>query len=319
MPELRAPFPSEINRHADAVHEGTVAWLERFGAFPGEKDYRRFYATRIGRLAARFHPDAPPEVLQLVSDWYGWMFYWDDRRDESELGGRPGLLADVNERLLGIIRGKEPEEEGALAHALWDLRGRVIAEAPTEAWMRRFVDSVEEHFRSTVWEAENRASGTVPDVETYVRMRPVTGGLNVDTRFVEMAERARTDEVWWHPAVRRLVEASNNAVCWANDVFSLDKELRRGDVHNLVLVLRHARGLELREAIERVVEMHNAEVRAFAEAASLLAGDGRRIEPDLERFVDVLRARMRGFLDWAEESGRYRTSVRIAPPPEVSR
>lgn len=317
LPKLHSPFPSRINPHADAVHESTIEWLHGFRVFKDESAYRRFDATRIGRLAARFHPDASPETLQLVSRWYAWMFFRDDQRDESDLGMQPELLAASNARFVEILEGSKPGVgEDALAHALWDLRARIRDAGLFGAWMVRFVGSVREHFDSTVWEATNRSLGAIPDIDSYIRMRPVTGGLNVDTQFIEVAEHTRLPAtVRGNPVLQTLTRTSNNSVCWANDVFSLEKEARRGEVHNLVLILEHEENLTRSDAVDRAIEMHNAEVRTFVDSASQLrASAGGRPDESLDRFVGVLVARMRGFLDWANESGRYEPSYGSSPP-----
>ncbi len=190
LPRLRCPFPPVINGHADTIHENTVEWLHRFRVFEGEVAYRNFYATNIGRLAARFHPNASLEILQLVSDWYAWMFLKDDQRDESDFGKHPELLAAANNRYLEILKGTDPRAgEQPLIYALKDLQQRLVAKAPTGIWMRRFPRSVAEHFTSTVWEATNRSRGSKPDLKSYLRMRPITGGLYVDTEFIGITER----------------------------------------------------------------------------------------------------------------------------------
>jgi 5-epi-alpha-selinene synthase len=312
LPDLYVPFPSAINEHADAVHQRTTEWLRRSLVLADEAAYRRFSGIKIGRLAARFHPDVPLDALQLISDWYGWMFFWDDQRDETEIGKQPSLLADRNVGFLEVLTGSGRPERSPLARALWDLRERLLAEVATEAWMRRFVGSIEEHFASTVWEATNRSLGITPDIDSYVRMRPVTGGLNIDTQFIEIAENAYPPpKIWRNDTVLRMVLASNNAVCWANDIFSLEKEIRRNDVHNLVLILQQEQGLTLQAALERAIEMHNAEVRVFIDSASQLQRSDGAIDGVLRRFATILQTRMRGFVDWAHESGRYRSSVGV--------
>lgn len=318
LPKLYSPFPSRINPHADAVHERTIEWLHGFRVFKDEVAYERFHAIRIGRLAARFHPDASLQTLQLISKWYAWMFFRDDQRDESELGKQPELLAASNARFIEILEGSKPRGgEEALAQALWDLRSQVWDEALFGAWMGRFVGSVREHFDSTVWEANNRSRGTIPDIDSYIRMRPVTGGLNVDTQFIEIAEHARLPAtVRANPVLQTLTRTSNNSVCWANDIFSLEKEVRRGEVHNLILILEREGKITRQDAVYRAIEMHDAEVGTFVDAVSRLRSSvGEQPNENLDRFVGVLMSRMSGFLDWANESRRYETSLSI-PPPE---
>lgn len=307
LPELYCPFPPALSPHAGAVHGATSKWARRFGLASGGSVLRRIEVGKLGFLAGRFHPEAPRDELQLVSDLYLWMFLRDDRCDESELGEDPELLASTDSRFLDILGGARPRgEDDPLGHALHDLGRRVVSKAPSALWLRRFVRSVRAHFDSTLWETANRAEGSTPDLATYARMRPVTGGMHVDACLIEMTRRmVLPSDVLGHPAVRYLTRASNNAVCWANDLFSLEKELKSGDVHNLVVVLRDAHGLTLPEAVERATEMHDAEVGGFLEAESRLPSFGAAIDANLERYLSGLRARMRGNLDWSLESGRY--------------
>ncbi len=307
LPELYCPFPPALSMHAEAVHEATVDWARRFELAEEGSTVRQIRASKLGLLAGRFHPEAPREELRLVSDWYLWMFVRDDRCDETELGENPRLLASKDSRFMDILEGAEPRSgEDPLGRALHDLRRRVVSKAPSSLWVRRFVRTVRAHFDSSLWETANRAEGLTPDLATYVRMRPVTGGMHVDAGLIEMTKKIfLASDVLEHPAVRSLTTASNNVVCWANDLFSLEKELKSGDVHNLVVVLREARGLSLQEAVERATELHDAEIRGFLQAESRLPSFGPIVDVNLARYVASLRARMRGNLDWSLESGRY--------------
>ncbi len=108
LPQLYYPFSPVISPYADAIHENTLEWLGRFEVFDEDAAYNAFYSSHIGRLAARFHPDASQDALQLVSDWYAWMFLKDDQRDESDFGKHPELLAAANNRYLEILKGADP-------------------------------------------------------------------------------------------------------------------------------------------------------------------------------------------------------------------
>jgi 5-epi-alpha-selinene synthase len=323
LPELYYPFAPAISEHADTVHRSTVSWACRFGLLPSEKAYLLFRSAGIGRLVARTHPDSPLEDLRLISDWYSWLFIRDDVRDDSEVGRNPEKLSCVDGRLLDVLEGAEPEnEEQPLVHALRDLRDRLLARlrarSLSRAWMRRFERAVREHLESTLWEASNRARGATPDLDSYVRMRPLTGGLSIITELVEIVEGTHLPaEVRGHAAVRRLTDASHNVVCWANDILSLEKELSRGDVNNLVVVLRHSLGLDLQRAVERAAEMHDAEMRTFVDLSARLPSFGIAVDANLGRYVAALRSRMRGVFDWSYESRRYGTPPRPGAGPWI--
>ena len=307
LPKLYCPFPSTINEHADAVHRGTVDWVRCFELLRDERAYRVFDAMGLGRLAARTHPDNSPEELQLITDWHTWLFVRDDLGDESRIGRHPEELSALDGRLLDVLEGAEPtDREEPLARALYDLRKRLREKGATAVGMRRLVRTAGEHLEATLWEAANRARRVVPDLTTYIRMRPLTGGLSIVTELTEIVEGNYLPvEVREHATVGRLTEASHNIVCWANDILSLEKELRRGEVNNLVTVLRDEEGLTLQEAVDRAADMHNAEVHDFVNLSAHLPSYGAEVDANLERYLSGLRARVRGVLDWTYESVRY--------------
>jgi 5-epi-alpha-selinene synthase len=305
--ELFCPFAPAVNAHAETIQKETAQWASSFGLMSQEWS-RGAYDTAAAGLAARTRPAAPREELRLTSDLYTWMFLQDDLRDNSELGRRPGYLSDDGARYLRVLGGEDPtNRDGPLVHALGDLMQRLRARASSPIWVRRFARAVGEYLDATIWEASNRARGTVPDITAYVEMRPLTAGLRIDDELIGLGEDTRfPPEVGEHRSVRGLRRASANAVCWTNDLLSLEKELACGDMHNLILVLARAENLELREAVRRTVQMHNTEVHAFVEIAADLPSFGAPVDANLSRYVAALAARMRGNLDWACESERYR-------------
>ncbi len=317
LPELYCPFPPAINEHAGEVQENSVKWTRSFGLLPGERAYELFDATGIGRLAARTHPGLSQDDLQLVSDWYTWLFLRDDKGDESEIGRHPNELSAADNRFLDVLAGGEPDlRDEPLVYALHDLRERLDERRRSNAlsgiWMRRFIRTFRQHLEATLWEAANRSRGIVPDLESYLRMRPLTGGLSIITELMEIIEGNHIPQaIREHAAVRRVTEASHNIVCWANDILSLEKELACAEVNNLILVLRHAEDLDLQRAIDRAARMHDAEVRTLIEQADSFPPFGEMLDAGLERYVSSLRHRIRGVLDWSYESGRYRARSRI--------
>lgn len=315
VPDLYCPFPPAISPHAEEVQEHTVRWASSLGLLgPDGRSIGSFRAAAMGRLAARTYPRMEPEELSLVSNFYAWLFFRDDERDEAtEVGRSPTGLSAGDRRLLEVLGGADPAGgDGPMARAALDLRERLDRRPGGAAGSgtlprRRFLRALAEHLQGTVWEARNRAEGVVPDPATYVRMRRLTGGLSTVTALAEILEGGSLPgHAREHPTVRRLTAASDNAIGWANDLFSLQKELANGDVHNLVVVLARHEGICLGEATLRVARMHDEEVRAFEAAERRLPSFGAVADRALGRYVGSLRDRVRGHLDWTRESGRFR-------------
>lgn len=315
LPELYCPFEPEISPYADEACQGTIEWARRFGLVGEDSPFR----VDLGRVAGCYHPYAQPRVLRLVSDVCAWFFIRDDWLDESEMGRSAQRLTEWNRRFMEILEGSNPtDRDEPLAFAMWDLRKRLHQESPSTFWTRRFVRSVREHLDAALWECTNRSSGTAPDIGTYVTMRRKTGGVYIDSDLIEITDRVRlSPEVFYHPAVRSLRDASGNILCWSNDLLSLEKELRNGEVmHNLVFVVQQTDGLTLEDAVARVAEMHDAEMRFFEEQEQQLPIFGGAVDEELQRYVRALRARLGGNQHWIYEALRYRLGA-LATRPDL--
>ncbi len=301
--KLFCPFVHAVSPHAEAVQERSVGWARRFGLVASGRE-RSFAAGRFGWLAAHTVPDAELEILQLVADWTTWLFALDDTCDRAPDGKRPELLQEHVDHFMAVLNGVDGVEPSPLVDALADLRARILPHV-TPAWMSRFMHSSLQYFEACVWEAENRARGVVPREESYKVMRRFAGAVHTYLDLMELASRNYLPlDLRKDAAAQRLAQAANNVACWSNDVFSAQKELGYGDVHNLVVIVMHERGLSFAEALAVAIAQHDEEVRIYiAVEGSLLArwpGDER-----VRRYCMGLRAIMRGNIEWSITTRRY--------------
>lgn len=305
FPKIHCPIPSAVNPYAEIVNNHTLSWIKKFGLVPHEDNFDLVRKSKFGWLLARAYPNAPLEELKIVSDWNTWLFIRDDQCDESGLGKDPILLSHVHADYIEILNGRSPKQNSSpLAHALYDIRNRLMSKV-TPAWWGRFVYSAIEYFDSTEWEAQNRAFGIVPDTKTYILMRPYTGGLYTDIELIDITENIDLPlHIRKNDVLQRLALKANNVVCWSNDIISFAKESRHHDVHNLVATLLSSQH-SLQKAINLATEMTNSEIREFLELEKKLPSFSPEIDAQLQKFVGVLRSWMRGNLDWAYESERY--------------
>lgn len=332
VPELYCPLPPAMNPEAEAAQDHTLAWVRRHALVRDEATFERLRASRFGFLIARAYPRAPLSRLAIVSDWNTWLFLMDDECDESGIGRRPQRLRTLHSRFVGVLTSasaritldtQSPDRHGridvSLLHALGDLRDRMGALMP-RAWMTRFVRSAVEYFESCEWEAENRERGVWPDAATYIRMRCYTGALDSDIHLIELSEGIELPlAVRKHPVLERLMYLANTVVCWSNDIFSLRKERAHRDMHNLVLILLHHEGITEQAAVDRVARLIKGQVQRFIALEARLPQFGPSIDAAVRRFVAVLRAWMRGNLDWSCETGRYRHAEAQTPSSPTPR
>lgn len=311
LPKLATPF-RPVERNVDALQRGTLEWLKAFRVAPAEVLYRWVDGVQPGWLAGHIHRPHRPEALQLVSDWTFWMFLHDDHCDTSRAGSHPRHLIDLHQRLLAVLAGQPADPaDGPLGALFADLRRRLEALAGEEH-LARFTNATDRYFAATRWEAANRASRVTPDPDTYERMRLLTSGLQIDSVLLEALDGVPRSD---HPLAEELRTSADRAVCWANDIYSLNKEVKDEDVHNLVLALQAAHGLGLTAALSRAASMHDEQVARFQRARASVAGLEAREADPLRRIAAALEARIGANVSWSLRCSRYlaETTVRVRP------
>lgn len=304
---LTCPFPAAINTYAEWVQEATTTWALRFGLLRTPAEAQRFRRLQYGILMARAYPTAPRDALALIADWNTWLFLLDDQFDEMALGRDPALLGRYCAQALAVLRGHAAPaaSDPASFHALHDIAGRLASQAPPQL-LARLTACLQDSFGASAWEAANRAARRIPSEAEYRRHRPFSGAVYCYLTLIELAtgvalpEAARS-----HPVLQRLTTMTNNIICWSNDVVSFTREHAAGNVHNLVAIVRHERGLTLDDAIDYVVALHNREVAQF-EYACTQVPPCYAADVAVQQYIQGLTWWIRANLDWSTSTTRYR-------------
>ncbi len=299
--DLFCPFPPGLNPCALAVHVESLQWAQRVGLLSTEKEVGRLARSKIAYLPARVFHMAPPELLQLAADWTTLFCALDDRVEVMATTVSLMEISDYLSRLLAAFnRGTVHDQP--IDRAFADLGQRMCALAPAD-WVRRFGGSLESLFGGYLWEAINHWRHIKPSADAYCTMREITIGLHPLFILGELAESIQLAEATReHPALGRLRAVTSRCVGWANDLFTYKTEMERGQVHNLVIILTDASRPE--QVVQRVVEMHDSEVRSVLEQAAGLPSFGDA-DDEVRRYVNMLQSWIRGHLDWAKDTGRY--------------
>ncbi len=302
------PFSGAINPHADVVDQATLAWAESF-ALLSHAVYSKSRHLRYGILAARAYPRADREMLQIAADWIAWLFFMDDQCDEAGIGRDLQQMTALHERFLAILEGAAPDaQDWGLTHALADLRHRLATHA-SDVWLRRFSNHVRLYFTANRWETTNRQRGTAPNIATYCAARLFSGAVYACFDLIELTDRIEIPFYARHHAtVQQLERAANNIICWCNDVLSYPKEMKHGDLHNLVLVIQHEHRCSLSEAVDRALAMHAREVATFMQIREHIPYFNSAVNAGLNTYVEALQYWICANRDWSLTAARYAQS-----------
>lgn len=309
MPAFYSPFPSELHPQVAEVHEHTFGWATRYHLLQREAAIRRFQRVRYAWLTARVYARTGFEELALANDFVTWLFLLDDQFDDSSYGRQSARMKVVVDRLLtvlGIERGEDVQPlEGPIAEALRDLWERARA-LTSERWQGRFARHLCDYLDAYIWETGLRERAETPELGLYIQKRQDAGAMRLALDYIDLTERVDLPpEIYESTLVQALLLLTNNAVCWQNDIISVEKELAHGDYSNLVLVLAKAYNLSLQEGVERANAMITSEVKLLERLAELVPVAFPRNQAGLEKYLACMRAWVRGNLDWSLGAERY--------------
>ena len=242
-------------------------------------------------------------ALQVASDWTT-LFCLIDNHIENIRG--PALSHAYLSGLLKVFRnGAAPLIADPFAHAFRDLRERMLA-VNVPAWIERFGEHLDRLFRTFVDEAKYRHLEAVPELGIYRKMREVSVGLYFGFRLGELTDTITLPAVVReHPTVRSLESKAAYIVGLANDIYTIEKEMAKGEVNNMVLVLMQEEHLDFDQALARAVELHDTETREYSALTRRLPSFTKEVDEELRRYVDVLTSMISGHRTWATETTRY--------------
>lgn len=326
VPQIGTPFLVNEGPQMEEAQRRHMKWANERSVFCSKEERWRFASMNIGALADLLYPEASsPEDLQLVADWCAWLLLRDDRWDATEDPWEWERLAGRDRAYLRLMRQptrRKPESSpreaydeddtlyGALADLCARLRAHACREGLPEPVDRRFVSVMRNFFFASVRQIAYQQRGVIPALSDYVRMRSVTGGLDILTFVLATLDGVRLSKrLFDEPDIRRLTAVTHNICCWHNDLVSLNKEIANGEVHNLILVLQHEpeRGCKsLPEAVDAAVGMIREELRTFTELErEVLAKGGARAQA-AAWYTRMLRNRVGGVIVWHEAcAARY--------------
>lgn len=279
LPEFYVPHPARINPHLERARAHGAAWAKAMGMLesraPGGGliwDEAALARMDYALMCAYTHPDCDGEVLDLITDWYVWVFFFDDQFLELFKYSRdlPGARAYVErlERFMTAPGETPPEPENAAEAGLADLWARTVP-SMSDGWRRRFTLSTHNLMVESMWELDNIDRGRIANPIEYVQMRRRVGGAPWSANLVEYAAGAQIpDRLAATRPVRVLCDTFADAVHLRNDLFSYQREVQEeGENSNAVLVFERFFGYPPQRAADLVNDLLTSRLQQFETTA----------------------------------------------------
>lgn len=340
LPDFYVPYPARLNPHLDTARAHTKMWAREMGIIDASPevhganiwDEAKFDSMDFALLCAYTHPDAPSHELDLVSDWYVWVFYFDDhflevyKRSHDQAGAKRYL-----DRLPAFmpmnLTSSPPEPTNPVERGLIDLWHRTVPMRSLE-WRRRFFESTRNLLHESTWELANISGNRVPNPIEYVEVRRKVGGAPWSA---DLAEHAAFVEIPLKIAdsrpIRVLKDSFADAVHLRNDIFSYQREIQQeGEINNCVLVIEHFLDVSPQRAADLTNDLLTSRLQQFENTAitelpALFEEYGLNL-PERESvllFVKGLQDWQSGCHEWHLRSSRYMNDKSPSAPSLAQR
>ncbi|WP_117213263.1 terpene synthase family protein [Allorhizocola rhizosphaerae] len=319
LPSFYLPYPARLNSHLEGARRHSKAWARDMGMLEGSGvwDESDLDAHDYALLCSYTHPDCDATELDLITDWYVWVFFFDDHflevyKRTRDLSGAASYL-DRLPAFMPLDGVVTQEPTNAIERGLTDLWVRTVP-TMSVAWRERFVASTRHLLEESMWELANINEGRVANPIEYIEMRRKVGGAPWSANLVEHAAGAEVPAVIAASRPMRVLrDCFADAVHLRNDLFSYEREvLDEGELSNGVLVFERFLGCDPQRAAEAVNDLLTSRLQqfentVFTELAPLFAEHavGPVEQVAVLAYVKGLQDWQSGGHEWHMRSSRY--------------
>ena len=273
LPDFYLPYPARLNPHLARARAHSRDWAADMGFLEPDRGHHIWSDADLerhdyGLLCAYTHPDCDGPELDLITDWYVWVFYFDDHF--LELFKRARDAEGAHEHLIHL-RGfmpiddsTTPEPTNPVERGLADLWPRTVP-AMSVAWRHRFATRTRNLLEESLWELTNIKEGRIANPIEYIEKRRKVGGAPWSANLVEHAASAEIPAgIAATRPLRVLADTFADAVHLRNDIFSYQRETEQeGEVNNSVLVFERFLGMTAQQAADAVNDLITSRLQQF--------------------------------------------------------
>ncbi|MER6080991.1 germacradienol/geosmin synthase Cyc2 [Streptomyces sp. NPDC001833] len=329
LPHFYMPYPARLNPHLEEARAHSTEWAREMGMLEGSGIWTQadLEAHDYGLLCSYTHPDCDGPALSLITDWYVWVFFFDDhfldmyKRTQDRAAGKAHL--DRLPLFMPLDPATPvPEPQNPVEAGLADLWARTVPSMSVD-WRRRFSVATEHLLNESMWELSNINEGRIANPVEYIEMRRKVGGAPWSAGLVEYATAEVPAVAAGSRPLRVLMETFADAVHLRNDLFSYQREVEdEGENSNGVLVLETFFDCTTQEAADAVNDiltsrLHQFEHTALTEVPALAAEKG--LTPGqaaaIAAYTKGLQDWQSGGHEWHLRSSRYMNQGAVPSSP----
>jgi len=326
LPDFYMPWPARLNPHLEAARTHSKAWAYEVGilskAQKTEKsliwDEKTFDAHDYALLCAYIHPDAPEAELNLITDWYVWIFFFDDHflknfKLTHDMAGARAYTDRLTQFMPIYPTENQLEPINPVERGLVSLWYSTVFTKSVD-WRLRFFESTKNQYDSSLCELTNINQDRVANPIEYIELRRMVGGAPWSADLTEHAVFVDIPaEIMATRPLQVLKDTFSDAVHLHNDLFSYQREVHEeGEKSNCVLVLETFLNVDTQRAANITNDLLTSRLQQFEHTAITelpLLFEEYALDPTTRMsvltYVKALRDWLSGSHEWHIRSSRY--------------
>ena len=317
LPDFYVPHPARLSPYVQHARVESTRWARDLGMLEDSDVWTEddLAAHDYALLCGYTHPDTSPDMLTLITEWYVWVFFFDDHfLARFKTKGDRAQAHSYLTRLCAFMapdHGLEPTNP--CEAGLVDLWERTAPHRSAD-WIRRFTESTRHLIMASMWELDNIRAARIANPVEYIEMRRRVGGAPWSACLVEHAANAEVPaSVSRTRPMRVLSDTFSDSIHFRNDIFSYQREVEQeGELDNGVLVFQVFLDCPPQEAADRLNDLLTSRLQQFehtalVEVPALILGSG--LDPvssaQIAAYVRGLQDWQSGGHEWHMRSSRY--------------
>jgi len=284
----------ELGNLPETISNATVAWARSFGIGCSES-LQGLIKAQVGLFGAALCPAAGHDVMQLASDFFGWLILFDDKHGEDATPKGVELLRDFATDLeaASVCNDIAIPSPQNYFNAVMDLVQRGNQIAHSKAWKNRFIGNIKNYVLACVVESRFRLVGIVPTMESYLSFRDCTIAMRPLFDIMSLCLPAETKQ-----SLPKLEEQAVKLCAWANDICSAEREFVNNDKLNAVAILAEELSIPGNVAIDVAINLYRENLIKFIYNVNYVGTE------DLA-YAKLLLSCVNGNMYWYVTSKRY--------------
>ncbi|WP_328315386.1 terpene synthase family protein [Streptomyces sp. NBC_00388] len=308
LPALRHPDHAEIER-ANQHYIRTHLW----NLYRSEEEAQNNLRDRHAQWACLANPNGHSERVRYHAYWVSAFFLIDDALSDPNWHGSSTHAADtIVSELVSVLEGDltAPGSGGGPYKKVAAMVLEPILEGMGPGLRARFLADMRRYIHEYRAEVALRATGKVPDFDTYMAMHTASGCDAVTTLVEYGLQIDLTGAFRAHPALHELKRIVHDNFILVNDLFSFHREHSQGDYTNALSVLVLAEGMQLQDAIDKVCHLIRETETRFIKKSGEMLTSALGADPDIRAYVEEMAYAFSASSQWSYETPRYHNGER---------